>query len=380
MSYASQSGRAKTSARNPRTHAICDRCGFRYNLVDLAWQVEWRGPVLQNIRLLVCRPCYDVPQENLRTIVLPADPEPVQNARVQDFVNAETDYRSLSAPTVLDPTTGIPIPNQTLRVTEDCQNRTTMPYGAPVGLNQNAVMPYNGGVQKAFGVPLSVLSVSGGDNGLDEGTLVPAWEAPGIQGVTTGGVASILDALDIDPTNAALVQSAMFLFGPTFFMLDVPLRWINNFDPAGGAVWDAPANPDPMNGHGVCWTGTDLQGRYRLQTWGSYVWITPAGVARCDPSGFTVFSLRWFNAAGYAPNGYHYTQLAAFWVAAGGKALPPSPFPQPAPPTPTPTPTPTPIPVPVPPGPVPTPPLPPVPAPPSPTGSTVTGTFTGTIT
>lgn len=161
MSYASQSGRAKTSARNPRTHAICDRCGFRYNLVDLAWQVEWRGPVLQNIRLLVCRPCYDVPQENLRTIVLPADPEPVQNARVQDFVNAETDYRSLSAPTVLDPTTGIPIPNQTLRVTEDCQNRTTMPYGAPVGLNQNAVMPYNGGVQKAFGVPLSVLSVSG---------------------------------------------------------------------------------------------------------------------------------------------------------------------------------------------------------------------------
>jgi len=245
--------------------------------------------------------------------------------------------------------------------------------------------------QSQFDQPTLVAAykqLSGGDNGLDEGTLVPAWEAPGIQGVTTGGVASILDALDIDPTNAALVQSAMFLFGPTFFMLDVPLRWINNFDPAGGAVWDAPANPDPMNGHGVCWTGTDLQGRYRLQTWGSYVWITPAGVARCDPSGFTVFSLRWFNAAGYAPNGYHYTQLAAFWVAAGGKALPPSPFPQPVPPTPTPTPTPTPIPVPVPPGPVPTPPLPvppipvpPVPSPtPTPVGSTVTGTFTGTIT
>jgi hypothetical protein len=59
--------------------------------------------------------------------------------------------------------------------------------------------------------------------------------------------------------------------------------------------------------------------------------LTPAGLKVCDPSGFVVFSLRWFNAAGYAPNGLHYDQLAAMWTAAGGKALPASPFPAPTP-------------------------------------------------
>ena len=142
MAYASISGRAKTSARSPRAHAICDRCGFRYNHVDLRWQIEWRGPVLQNIRILVCRTCYDIPQENVRAITLPTDPEPIMNARVQDFDAAEIDYRTVSAPTVLDPVTGIPIPGTTLRVTEDGQNRVRTPFGRPVGLDQNAVMPF----------------------------------------------------------------------------------------------------------------------------------------------------------------------------------------------------------------------------------------------
>ena len=40
MGYASQAGRARTDASNPQAHAICDRCGFRYNHVDLRWQFE----------------------------------------------------------------------------------------------------------------------------------------------------------------------------------------------------------------------------------------------------------------------------------------------------------------------------------------------------
>ena len=152
MSYASISGRARTSSRKPQAHAICDRCGFRYNHVDLQWQMEWRGPVIQNIRVLVCRHCLDTPQEQLRAIVLPADPTPIMNARVQDFDAADTEYRSL-VPGTVDPVTGIPIPSTTLRTTQDCQNRVTEPYGVPVGLTQAAVMPYNGAVQKHFGVP-----------------------------------------------------------------------------------------------------------------------------------------------------------------------------------------------------------------------------------
>jgi hypothetical protein len=91
--------------------------------------------------------------------VLPADPVPIFYPSVENFEADETDYRSVG-PTTLDPVTGIPIPSQILRVTEDCNNRTTQPYGEPVGLTQNAVMPFNGATLTEYGVPLSVLSVT----------------------------------------------------------------------------------------------------------------------------------------------------------------------------------------------------------------------------
>lgn len=157
MAYASKAGRARTSAKNPRAHAICDRCGFRYNHEDLKWQYEYRGPTLQNIRILVCRTCLDIPQENVRTISLPADPVPIMQPRTQDFADAETDYRSLG-PTVIDPRTGIPIPPTNRRVTQGGLNRTTQAIGAPVGLDANAAMPYENGVQ--YGQLLPVISIT----------------------------------------------------------------------------------------------------------------------------------------------------------------------------------------------------------------------------
>jgi len=73
--------RASVSRRRPRALAVCDRCGFQYNHDELQWQFQWAGPRLQNLRILVCRSCLDVPQEQLRTIVLPPDPVPVVNPR-----------------------------------------------------------------------------------------------------------------------------------------------------------------------------------------------------------------------------------------------------------------------------------------------------------
>lgn len=105
MGYASQAGRARTNPTNPQAHAICDRCGFRYNWVGLKWQYDWRGASLQNLKILVCETCYDAPQEQLRAIVVPADPVPIVNARVQDFVVAETNTRYTSG-TSLVPTVG----------------------------------------------------------------------------------------------------------------------------------------------------------------------------------------------------------------------------------------------------------------------------------
>lgn len=158
MSYASQSGRAKTSATNPQAHAICDRCGFRYNHAELKWQYDWRGAMIQNIRILVCDTCYDTPQEQLRSIVVPADPTPIVNARVQDFAAAESNYQTITAPPTIDPETGIPIPGNTTLVTQDGQQLTTQPYGPPVGLTQPAVPPLQG--TKHYAVRLPVLSVS----------------------------------------------------------------------------------------------------------------------------------------------------------------------------------------------------------------------------
>lgn len=82
-------GRANISQVSPRALAVCQRCGFLYNHTDLSWQFQWRGTKLQNTQLLVCQPCLDTPQEQLRVIILPPDPIPISNARPEDYVNAD---------------------------------------------------------------------------------------------------------------------------------------------------------------------------------------------------------------------------------------------------------------------------------------------------
>lgn len=89
-------GRAAVSSRNPRAFGICDRCGFLYNHHELQWQFDYRGAALMNTRILVCDTCLDVPQNQLRNIVVPADPTPIMNARVQDYATAETNTRMTS--------------------------------------------------------------------------------------------------------------------------------------------------------------------------------------------------------------------------------------------------------------------------------------------
>jgi hypothetical protein len=139
--------------------------------------------------------------------------------------------------------------------------------------------------------------VSGGDNGLDEGMLVNQCWMPGLGGDTS---ANIVDALDIDPTDASLSQFAIANFFGILFMLSVPDAWINNFDT--DYVWDQGSGvvANPNNGHGVWLNGVDENGNYKVQTWGTHGWITPGGVSVCEPSAFIVFSLRMFNAAGIA--------------------------------------------------------------------------------
>ena len=74
-------GRAQTDIQNPDPFAVCDRCGCLFNHSVLSWQYEWRGNQLQNLYLLVCPECLDVPQQQFRPVIIPPDPVPIQNPR-----------------------------------------------------------------------------------------------------------------------------------------------------------------------------------------------------------------------------------------------------------------------------------------------------------
>jgi hypothetical protein len=142
MGYASRSGRARTDARNPRAFAICDRCALWYNHVDLKWQYDWAGASLINKRILVCETCYDEPQNQLRAIIVPADPTPIINPRVEPYAWDDTDRRQVSGYNTTAPFVGIPVQRGDTRVTTIDGNlpdgtRVTQQTGeAPGGTNQ----------------------------------------------------------------------------------------------------------------------------------------------------------------------------------------------------------------------------------------------------
>ena len=130
-------GRARVSSRNPQAWAICDRCGFLYNHFALKFQYEYAGAGLYNTQMLVCGRCYDTPQEQLRSINVPADPLPIMNPRTQNYEQSEMDYRQVSGDNATDENTGIPVPGGDLRITEDDGQRVTQETGeAPGGTNQ----------------------------------------------------------------------------------------------------------------------------------------------------------------------------------------------------------------------------------------------------
>jgi hypothetical protein len=222
MGYASQSGRARTSARNPQAHAICDRCGFRYNHVNLRWQYDWRGASLMNIRLLVCNPCYDNPQEQLRAIVVPADPVPIVNPRIQDFVTAESNTRVTSGQNTIDPVTGLPVPAGNTRITENDDTRVTQPLGPPAGLDQDAIAPLQGSTH--YGVLLPVNAITSNNtaiisvycssaHGLSTGDQIS------IEGISNGLVDGFYNATVVSPTvfsyEVAAPIAANSFYNPT---------------------------------------------------------------------------------------------------------------------------------------------------------------------
>lgn len=130
-------GRARVNAGNPEAFGICDRCSLLYNRKDLTWQFDWAGASLINKRILVCRTCNDEQQQQLRAIVLPADPVPIANPRIEPYARDSSDYRTTSGQNTIDAKTGIPIPGTVKRITQNENTRVVQQTGEPpYGTNQ----------------------------------------------------------------------------------------------------------------------------------------------------------------------------------------------------------------------------------------------------
>ncbi len=195
------------------------------------------------------------------------------------------------------------------------------------------------------------LQLSGGDNGLDDATIVPEFKA-GIVG--PNGPRKIFSIMTVNPQDDASTALAMWAFFGLMYTAALPDAWVAN--PQPGQTWDA-GIPDQNNGHAMWLSGKNARGGYDDQTWGfgAPINLTPAGLKGSDPELLACASMDMFNSQGYAPDGVHYLAKATLWQQCGGSAWPASPFPAPNvnPPTP----------IPPGPGPAPLPPLPPIPIP-----------------
>jgi len=77
------------------------------NHKELRWEFQWQGTKLQNLRHLVCRKCWDFPQQQLRTIIIPPDPRPVLNPRPEFDAVEVPSYMSTLDGFNLTTTTGV---------------------------------------------------------------------------------------------------------------------------------------------------------------------------------------------------------------------------------------------------------------------------------
>jgi hypothetical protein len=80
-----QANHVSVDPANPQAAAQCDLCGRWWNLRTLRMQKIWAGNMLYEFNSLRCVECYDIPNEQLRTIILPPDPPPMLNSRVPNF-------------------------------------------------------------------------------------------------------------------------------------------------------------------------------------------------------------------------------------------------------------------------------------------------------
>jgi hypothetical protein len=209
-----QHGQAKVNRRKPRAFGVCDRCGFLYNKHDLQWQYEWMGARTQNTNMLVCDRCLDDLQEQLRTVVLPADPTPLANPRPENYAYADNQIATIG--------TNIGNINQAAGLAAAFDSNANKPfflsavrYRSTAGLT-NTIGKYWGGLDpnnptqgpmaSRFVVSApndAKLAAAGAVAYAFQGSNVPAGFTTLASGVTAGTVGEIID-VTITPTTGYL--------------------------------------------------------------------------------------------------------------------------------------------------------------------------------
>lgn len=85
-------------ADSPLALGICDKTGFVFRHIDLVRQMEWYGNSLRWTGFMVGKPYVDQPNEQLRPPILPPDPVPVENPRLQQPSPVVWSNQSISWP------------------------------------------------------------------------------------------------------------------------------------------------------------------------------------------------------------------------------------------------------------------------------------------
>jgi hypothetical protein len=181
------------------------------------------------------------------------------------------------------------------------------------------------------------------DQGCNEVTALNYWTEKGF-----ADGSKLYAWLELDPSNQAECQAALYLFENLFFGMELPDEWLATF-PTKGTLWDVAGPPNPNNGHCVI-GGAYNPGGVAICSWGVVLTLSWAALHKyCAQSAggalyVLVSSDQIAKAQTRAPNGLDWAALALDLVLMGGHLSNPVPeLPSPPAPVPSPTPAPTPV-------------------------------------
>ena len=190
-------------------------------------------------------------------------------------------------------------------------------YGQPVDFDLNAVVSY-------------YLQLSGGDNGLSDDQIYPAWKS----GIPFAPPASkLLDYALVDVNSDTAINEAMYYCGGLLWTASLEDSWLSQTSP--GSVWNAGGRPDPSAGHAMLLSGyKGAQDNLIVETWAITppIQVTRAGMREAQPELVACVALSAFDASGTNYAGASYAEVAAWWKDRTGRELPPFPGPPPPPP------------------------------------------------